>query len=215
MATHSSILAWRIPWTEHPGGLQSMGSQRVRREWNNLACTHACPGRREKREGNAVWWGNGDEPATLGMRDGKWVSSCLPAQSNGGGYLEHSAEKDSEAESVLSETRCEYQCLPQGQVWSSHTWAFVQVVSSMRWAVQESLERQVGATLWSSLNAMLRCSKHFVLLPPAACSVQLCDPVDCSRPDSSVHGISRQEYCSGPSCLPPGICYVSCTGTST
>ena len=29
MATHSSILAWRIPWTEKPGGLQSMGSQRV------------------------------------------------------------------------------------------------------------------------------------------------------------------------------------------
>ena len=28
-ATHSSILAWRIPWTEEPGGLQSMGSQRV------------------------------------------------------------------------------------------------------------------------------------------------------------------------------------------
>ena len=29
MATHSSILAWKIPWTEKPGGLQSMGSQRV------------------------------------------------------------------------------------------------------------------------------------------------------------------------------------------
>ena len=29
MATHSSILAWRIPWTEEPGGLQSMGSQTV------------------------------------------------------------------------------------------------------------------------------------------------------------------------------------------
>ena len=29
MATHSSILAWRIPWTEEPGGLQSMVSQRV------------------------------------------------------------------------------------------------------------------------------------------------------------------------------------------
>ena len=29
MATHSSILAWRIPWTEEPGGLQSMGWQRV------------------------------------------------------------------------------------------------------------------------------------------------------------------------------------------
>ena len=29
MATHSSILGWKIPWTEDPGGLQSMGSQRV------------------------------------------------------------------------------------------------------------------------------------------------------------------------------------------
>ena len=32
MATHSTILAWRIPWTEEPGGLQSMGSQRVRHD---------------------------------------------------------------------------------------------------------------------------------------------------------------------------------------
>ena len=33
MATHSSILAWRIPWTEEPGGLQSVGSQK--RQKNN------------------------------------------------------------------------------------------------------------------------------------------------------------------------------------
>ena len=32
MATHSSIHAWKIPWTEEPGGLQSMGSQRVRHD---------------------------------------------------------------------------------------------------------------------------------------------------------------------------------------
>ena len=32
MATHSSVLAWRIPWTEEPRGLQSMGSQRVRHD---------------------------------------------------------------------------------------------------------------------------------------------------------------------------------------
>ena len=32
MAIHSSILAWRTPWTEEPGGLQSMGSQRVRHD---------------------------------------------------------------------------------------------------------------------------------------------------------------------------------------
>ena len=38
MATHSNILAWRIPWTEEPGGLQSMGFQRLGHDW---ACTHA------------------------------------------------------------------------------------------------------------------------------------------------------------------------------
>ena len=32
LATHSSVLAWRIPWRQEPGGLQSMGSQRVRHD---------------------------------------------------------------------------------------------------------------------------------------------------------------------------------------
>ena len=32
MATHSSVLAWRVPWTEEPGGLQLIGSQRVRHD---------------------------------------------------------------------------------------------------------------------------------------------------------------------------------------
>ena len=41
MATHSSILAWRIPWTEDPGGIQSMGSQRVGHDW---AHTHTHTG---------------------------------------------------------------------------------------------------------------------------------------------------------------------------
>ena len=39
-ATHSSILAWRIPWTEESGALQSMGSQRIRHSWSDRACTH-------------------------------------------------------------------------------------------------------------------------------------------------------------------------------
>ena len=33
MATHSSVLAWKIPWMEEPGRLQSIGSQRVRHDW--------------------------------------------------------------------------------------------------------------------------------------------------------------------------------------
>ena len=40
MATHSSILAWRIPWTEEPGRLQSMGSQSVRHNWTTNTHTH-------------------------------------------------------------------------------------------------------------------------------------------------------------------------------
>ena len=40
MATFSSVLAWRIPGTEGPGGLQSMGSQRVGHNLCNLAHTH-------------------------------------------------------------------------------------------------------------------------------------------------------------------------------
>ena len=39
MVTHSSVLAWKIPQTEKPGRLQSTGSQRVRHDWSNLACT--------------------------------------------------------------------------------------------------------------------------------------------------------------------------------
>ena len=37
MATHSSILAWIIPWTEEPGGLWSMGSQKVRHKTEQLS----------------------------------------------------------------------------------------------------------------------------------------------------------------------------------
>ena len=41
MATHPSVLAWRIPGTGEPGGLPSMGSHRVGHDWSDLACMHA------------------------------------------------------------------------------------------------------------------------------------------------------------------------------
>ena len=41
MATHSSVLAWRIRWTEEPGGLLSVGLPKVRDDWSNFACKHA------------------------------------------------------------------------------------------------------------------------------------------------------------------------------
>ena len=42
MATHYSVLAWRIPGMEEPGGLPSMGSHRVRHDWRDLAAAEAC-----------------------------------------------------------------------------------------------------------------------------------------------------------------------------
>ena len=40
IVTHSSILVWRIPWTEDPGGLQSIGAQRVGHNWSDWVCIH-------------------------------------------------------------------------------------------------------------------------------------------------------------------------------
>ena len=41
LASHSSILAWKIPWSEKPDRLQSIGSHKVGHDWSNLACTNA------------------------------------------------------------------------------------------------------------------------------------------------------------------------------
>ena len=51
MAAHSSILAWRITWTEEPGGLQFLGLQRVRHDWetNTLTFKH-----KNKQQGPTV-----------------------------------------------------------------------------------------------------------------------------------------------------------------
>ena len=59
MATHSSILAWRIPWVEEPGRLQSMGSQRVGHNWatelNWTECTRHLPQMHSLQVGSAFW----------------------------------------------------------------------------------------------------------------------------------------------------------------
>ena len=52
---HSSIPAWRIPWTEEPGGLQSMGSQRVWHDWSNLAQHSIAHNQLTLRRGRSLW----------------------------------------------------------------------------------------------------------------------------------------------------------------
>ena len=59
MATHSSILAWRIPWIEEPGRLPSMGSQRVGHDWSNYAFTHTSLSKQQTRlclMKRLCWW---------------------------------------------------------------------------------------------------------------------------------------------------------------
>ena len=64
IATHSTILAWRIPWTEEPGGLQSTGSQRVGHDCSNLAHPLSCMSPRKK---------NNDSFTVLEMKQGPCV----------------------------------------------------------------------------------------------------------------------------------------------
>ena len=55
MATHTSILAWKIPWMEEPGGLQSIGSQKVRHD--SAASLSLCQCRRYKKHMFSAWVG--------------------------------------------------------------------------------------------------------------------------------------------------------------
>ena len=71
MATHSSILAWRIPWTEEPGGLQSTGSQRVGLDWaTSLSLTFTT-----LRKTRLSKWK--DNPQTVRTRLHIWQETCL------------------------------------------------------------------------------------------------------------------------------------------
>ena len=61
MATHSSVLAWRIPGTVEPGGLPSMGSHRVGHDWSDLAVAAAATtghntGRRKTHQAQSLGW---------------------------------------------------------------------------------------------------------------------------------------------------------------
>ena len=66
MATHSSILAWRILWMEEPSGLLSMGLHRVRHNWSDLACMHALEKEMATHSSILVWRTPGtEEPGGL------------------------------------------------------------------------------------------------------------------------------------------------------
>ena len=100
MATHSSILAGRIPWTEQPGGLQSMGSQRIRHNWatNTFTDIH-----REK----SMWRSTQEENHV--KTDDEW---CISKSRNSKGCLETTrnseVRKDSPAQVLEGAWPCRH-----------------------------------------------------------------------------------------------------------
>ena len=119
MATHSSVLAWRIPGTGEPGGLPSMGSHRVRHDWRDLAAAANLPSGLDSKESACS---EGDPGSTPG-------SGRSPGEGNG-------------------------------------------------YPFQYS---------FSLSSTTLLLPTH---LPPPSCThAQSCNPMDCSPPGSSVHGL--------------------------
>ena len=92
MAPHFSTLAWKIPWTEEPGGLQSMGSRRVGHDWaTSLSCIGEGNGKplqcsclENPRDGGA------QGAAVYGVAQSrtrlKWLSSSSSSRLNNSGY---------------------------------------------------------------------------------------------------------------------------------
>ena len=74
MATHSSILAWRIPQTKEPGELQSMGSQRVGHDWVSNTSTY--PRRVRVKRGISPLY-SGAEPQIQTIKEVEWFPACL------------------------------------------------------------------------------------------------------------------------------------------
>ena len=83
MATHSSILAWEIPRTEEPGGLQSMGSQRV---GHDFTFTPSDPQAHEVSAGSTSTWPRGEPFPTArgaGWEEGKWPDTGVGRPGHG------------------------------------------------------------------------------------------------------------------------------------
>ena len=77
MATQSCILAWRIPWTEKPGGLQSMGSQRVGHNWvTNTFSPHAARGTSQTKDRTVA-------PAVKAWSLSNWTIRKVPTDTSG------------------------------------------------------------------------------------------------------------------------------------
>ena len=87
MATHSSVLAWRIPGTGEPGGLPSMGSHRVRHDWSDLAAAAVIPHmlqcQNQDIDNNTTNWFYSYFPSFTGRRRWHPTPVLLPGKPHG------------------------------------------------------------------------------------------------------------------------------------
>ena len=159
MPPHSSTLAWKIPWTEEPLGLQSVGSQRVGHNWSNLAAAAA---------------------------------ACLViiafASPNGTVKREHIIHTTH----VYFHTEETEFILHQGEDYDSLDWSIWGKKIKIKYAL---LIFPLGARCLHIAQILLSTSN------PKSSQVResesevtqscptLCDPMDCSLPHSSIHGI--------------------------
>ena len=105
MATHSSVLAWRIPGTGEPGGLPSMGSHRVRHNWSDLAVAAHGDGR--------ITQGGGPNSLSTGWQI-RW--NCLPTSTFLALLPDNFMSSGPESASSLD--------APQFTCWSTDVWLF-------------------------------------------------------------------------------------------
>ena len=166
MATHSSILAWRILWTEEPSRLQSMGSQRVGHNWATFTSFFQTDKEHSKGKSSELWLGENENSQCI------WslypsLSIQVQPQKRNLGWLDIQAEASWDIDSQR----------PKGMeklhiklLWSKspgeYGWSFCFIFYN-----------------WSIVHLVV-----VVVVVTQLCPA-LCNPMDCSLQSSSVHGI--------------------------
>ena len=167
MATHSSILAWRILWTEEPSRLQSMGSQRVGHNWVTFTSYFQTDKEHSKGKASELWLGENENSQCVWSL---YPSLCIQVQpqKRSLGWLDIQPEASWDIDSQR----------PKGME---------------KLHVTESPDQKAQASMADLFICFIFKNWSIVHLVVVVVVTQLCpavcNPMDCSLQSSSVHGI--------------------------
>ena len=191
MTTHSSMLAWEILWTEEPGRLQSMGSQRVRHDW---ATGH---------EHTNTWY---FDNSSIMLKKRRPLRTGLAAGLEGEMLVRHTPVQYSPKINFVPNSPLHMMsCLPVSPL-GRHFYPQFAGAETRKWSDPVSKSQSKDSSTYSSSSKS--CFPHQPRLlcmhakSPQSC-LTLWDAMDHSLPGSSV-GFFRREYWSGLPCPPPG-----------